>query len=550
MTTGENTGTWGNVTNVNFGTAVEQAITGSADVAFSSADVTLTLTDTNATQVARNLRLNLTGTSGGTRSLTVPAIQKVYIVNNGLADAVTVKNATGTGIAVPAGKTMWVYNNGVNVVDAVNAVTSLAVAGAATLGTPLATSSGGTGVNTLTGYIYGNGTSAFTASATIPGSAISGTVTASLIGNVTGNVSGSAGSTSTLTPGNDLTIYRSSSPTTGYTFLGNSGTHYFGYDGTNFTFSGTGSLFGPANGFAGNLIGNVTGNVTGNVSGSAGSTSILTPGNDLTIYRTSNLTAGFIYFGYNYAHYFGYDGGNFTCGGTGYLYGPANGFAGNLTGTATTAATANALNTSNSYTVSNLNISSSASGGNSGQLTITSPGYGSKYLRVNSATGLEIINDAYSAIIFTFNDNGDFNAYGAIYGSAKYFRITHPLASKAETTDLVHISVESPQADLIYRGQTALHNGLSVVDIDAAAGMTDGTFEALCTNVQCFTSNETGWTLVRGAVNGNLLTIEAQDATCADTISWMVIGTRRDVTVVVEPAKAAVVVEPTKAAHP
>jgi len=63
MGTGDNTTTWGNVTNVNLGTALEEAITGSADVAFSSADVTLTLTDVNTTQSARNLRLNLTGTA-------------------------------------------------------------------------------------------------------------------------------------------------------------------------------------------------------------------------------------------------------------------------------------------------------------------------------------------------------------------------------------------------------------------------------------------------------------------------------------------------------
>jgi hypothetical protein len=54
MTTGENNTTWGNVTNVNLGTAIEEAITGSADVAFSSANVTLTLTDVNTTQTARN----------------------------------------------------------------------------------------------------------------------------------------------------------------------------------------------------------------------------------------------------------------------------------------------------------------------------------------------------------------------------------------------------------------------------------------------------------------------------------------------------------------
>jgi hypothetical protein len=139
MTTGENSGTWGNVTNVNLGTALEEAIVGSADVTFSSAQVTLTLTDSNSTQTARNMRLNLTGTSGGAQNLIVPAIEKVYIVNNGCADAITVKNATGTGIAVPAGKTMWVYNNGTNVVDVVTHLTSV------TLGSALPVASGGTG---------------------------------------------------------------------------------------------------------------------------------------------------------------------------------------------------------------------------------------------------------------------------------------------------------------------------------------------------------------------------------------------------------------------
>ena len=87
--TGEQDGTWGTTTNVNLGTAIEEAITGTVDVAFSSADVTLTLTDTNGSQTARNLRLNLTGTSGGARNLYVPTIEKFYIINNGLADAVT-----------------------------------------------------------------------------------------------------------------------------------------------------------------------------------------------------------------------------------------------------------------------------------------------------------------------------------------------------------------------------------------------------------------------------------------------------------------------------
>ena len=125
ITTGEQSGSWGTTTNTNLGTALEEAIVGTVDVPFSSGQVTLTLTDSNATQSARHLRLNLTGTSGGAQNLVVPSIQKNYLVNNGCADAITVKTSGGSGIAVPAGKTMWVYNDGTNVVDAVTAVSSL-----------------------------------------------------------------------------------------------------------------------------------------------------------------------------------------------------------------------------------------------------------------------------------------------------------------------------------------------------------------------------------------------------------------------------------------
>jgi hypothetical protein len=145
IATGEQSGTWGTTTNTNLGTALEEAITGSADVSFSSGTVTLTLTNTNATQAARNLRLNLTGTSGGAQDLIVPAIEKLYLINNGVADAITVKNSSGTGIAVPAGKSMFVYNDGTNVVDAVTHLTSL------TLGSALPVASGGTGATSSAG---------------------------------------------------------------------------------------------------------------------------------------------------------------------------------------------------------------------------------------------------------------------------------------------------------------------------------------------------------------------------------------------------------------
>jgi len=147
MDTGENAGTWGDVTNVNLGTTIEQALVETATVTFASANVTLTLTDTNAAQDARALRLNLTGTTGGARDLIVPAIQKPYIVNNGTADIVTVKVSGQTGVAVPAGRSYLLYNNGTDVINALNAISPV---------------SGGTGQNSLTSaaVILGNGTSA------------------------------------------------------------------------------------------------------------------------------------------------------------------------------------------------------------------------------------------------------------------------------------------------------------------------------------------------------------------------------------------------------
>jgi hypothetical protein len=200
MATGENNTTWGDVTNLNLGTALEEAIVGSADVTFASADVTLTLTDTNASQTARNMRLRCTGTTGGsTRNLIVPSIEKPYIVRNDCADSVVVKTAAGTGITVPAGKTMWVYSDATNVVDAVTHLSSL------TLGTDLAVSDGGTGASTFTanGVIYGNTTSALLATA-------AGTTGQVLVGNTGGapswatltgiGVTSFSGGTTGLTP--------------------------------------------------------------------------------------------------------------------------------------------------------------------------------------------------------------------------------------------------------------------------------------------------------------------------------------------------------------
>jgi hypothetical protein len=117
---------------------------------------------------------------------------------------------------------------------------------------------------------------------------------------------------------------------------------------------------------------------------------------------------------------------------------------------------------------------------------------------------------------------------GSVSKGSGSFRIRHPLPAKSATHELVHSFIEGPQCDLIYRGSATLVAGEATVNLDSNSGMTEGTWVLLCRDEQCFTSNETGWSSVRGSVSGNILTIECQEVTSTDTISWMVVAERHD----------------------
>ena len=119
MVTGENSGTWGDKTNTNLN-LVQQAIAGYEAIDVASADVTLAMTNATLSN-ARNMVLNLTGTLAGTRVVNVPdGIEKTYIVADSTTRAgntLTIKTVSGTGVAIPAGKTVLVFADGTNVVD-------------------------------------------------------------------------------------------------------------------------------------------------------------------------------------------------------------------------------------------------------------------------------------------------------------------------------------------------------------------------------------------------------------------------------------------------
>ena len=126
----------------------------------------------------------------------------------------------------------------------------------------------------------------------------------------------------------------------------------------------------------------------------------------------------------------------------------------------------------------------------------------------------------------TGNDQANFKRLSV--SNTKNFIIDHPLGELANTPKLRHSCIEGPELTTFYRGKIELVDGTATINIDTVSRMTDGTFVALNRNIQSFTTNETGWTQIKSSVSGNVLTIIAQDSNCTDTISWMVLGERKD----------------------
>ena len=101
MATGENAGTWGQITNTNL-VVVQQAIAGYESISIAGgAQTTALLMTQNALSTARNAVIKLTGTITGNQIVTVPnGIEKTWIVSNGTVGAFTVQfkyASTGTG---------------------------------------------------------------------------------------------------------------------------------------------------------------------------------------------------------------------------------------------------------------------------------------------------------------------------------------------------------------------------------------------------------------------------------------------------------------------
>lgn len=149
---GDQSGTWGDTTNINLGTLLEAAITNVQAITFTDANYTLSANN-GLPDEARNAVLVLGGTNTATRNLVAPSVEKTYIVKNDTGASVVIKTSSGTGVTIPNGQTLLVYCDGTEFYPAALAAGqsttgtgSIVYSASPTLtGTPLApTAAGGT----------------------------------------------------------------------------------------------------------------------------------------------------------------------------------------------------------------------------------------------------------------------------------------------------------------------------------------------------------------------------------------------------------------------
>jgi hypothetical protein len=114
---------WGNTVNTGVTSLVDASVAGTAAVVHDNA-IDYTLTSVNGTaDEARKMFLAITGTLTANRNVVCPAVSKLYFITNSTTGgfAVTLKTSAGTGILVPNGRSVVLYCNATNVVDALSA---------------------------------------------------------------------------------------------------------------------------------------------------------------------------------------------------------------------------------------------------------------------------------------------------------------------------------------------------------------------------------------------------------------------------------------------
>lgn len=156
--TGDQAGVWGNTTNTNLGTLMENSIAGYTSVSIIASPQALTAND-GALDEARFAAIALTTTTAANFTVCIPPNSKLYTFYNASSYTATVSNSTvkngivlsgGTTVAIPAGKTISVWSDGTNVAQQTNQLISPSMSSPTMTGTPVApTASYGTNTTQL-----------------------------------------------------------------------------------------------------------------------------------------------------------------------------------------------------------------------------------------------------------------------------------------------------------------------------------------------------------------------------------------------------------------
>jgi hypothetical protein len=112
---GEQSGIWGQTTNTNLGTLLEQAITGVVSITMTNANYTLSNLN-GVSDESRNAVLVVGGTNAAVRDIIAPLVEKLYWVKNSTVGGFGVRiiGSSGTGVTVPSGGVTPVYCDGTN----------------------------------------------------------------------------------------------------------------------------------------------------------------------------------------------------------------------------------------------------------------------------------------------------------------------------------------------------------------------------------------------------------------------------------------------------
>ena len=235
--TGDQSGTWGQTTNTNLGTLLEQAITGVTAINLNSISA-YTLTNFNGTSDdARNAVLIFSGTPSAAPTITAPAQNKLYVVvNNTTLPLTMVASGGATSLVIPALSTGQCYCDASNLSG-----NGIGFYSAQT------TAAGNWNVG---GNLVVGGTASFTGSAimsTLTATSISATAISSTsvtATTFTGAGTGLTGTAASLTAGVSQSIANAG----GWNITPNGSKLYFNYNGTNVaSLDSSGNLINLAN---------------------------------------------------------------------------------------------------------------------------------------------------------------------------------------------------------------------------------------------------------------------------------------------------------------